>query len=198
MLSTSYIILKGFISGFLPILRLRRETWQPKRDNISKVNSSVNMRIIWWHFKNGFPIQIISRYTIPWEDKPVIDDIAQSVKTLIGSAEHGSLHIDESGIPKQGNHSVGVTQQYCGRLGKVDNCQMGVFLGYANGSSRILVDKWILTMVNNRGCLLNLKPMTNATSLIFRMICVCGKAAQRHKSLNARGIEEDCRQNENW
>ena len=77
----------------------------------------------------------------PWEDKPVIDDIAQSVKTLIGSAEHGSLHIDESGIPKQGNHSVGVTRQYCGKLGKVDNCQMGVFLGYANGSSRILVDK---------------------------------------------------------
>ena len=63
----------------------------------------------------------------PWEDKPVIDDIDQSVKTLIGSAEHGSLHIDESGIPKQGNHSVGVTRQYCGRLGKVDNCQMGVF-----------------------------------------------------------------------
>ena len=77
----------------------------------------------------------------PWEDKPVIDDITQSVKTLIGSAEHGSLHIDESGLPKQGNHSVGVKRQYCGRLGKVDNCQMAVLLGYANGSSRILVDK---------------------------------------------------------
>lgn len=79
--------------------------------------------------------------TSPWEDKPIIDDIAQSVKTLIGSAEHGSLHIDESGLPKQGNHSVGVTRQYCGRLGKVDNCQMGVFLGYANDSHRILLDK---------------------------------------------------------
>jgi len=77
----------------------------------------------------------------PWEDKPVIDDIAQSVKPLIGSVEYGSLHIDESGLPKQGSHSVGVTRQYCGRLGKVDNCQMGVFLGYTNGSSRILVDK---------------------------------------------------------
>jgi SRSO17 transposase len=77
--------------------------------------------------KNGFPIQIISRYTIPWEDKPVIDDIAQSVNTLVGSAEHGSLHIDESGIPKQGNHSVGVTRQYCGRLSKVDNFKWASF-----------------------------------------------------------------------
>ncbi|MFB3041918.1 MAG: transposase [Candidatus Poribacteria bacterium] len=63
----------------------------------------------------------------PWEEKPVIDDIAESVKHRMGSAEHGSLHIDESGIPKPGNHSVGVTRQYCGRLGKVDNCQMGVY-----------------------------------------------------------------------
>ena len=77
----------------------------------------------------------------PWEDDPVIEDITQNVKSLIGSAEHGSLHIDESGLPKQGNHSVGVARQYCGRLGKVDNCQMGVFLGYANSSSRILIDK---------------------------------------------------------
>jgi len=77
----------------------------------------------------------------PWEEKPVIDDIAESVKHRMGSAEHGSLHIDESGIPKQGNHSVGVTRQYCGRLGKVDNCQMGVFLGYACHSHRILLDK---------------------------------------------------------
>ena len=89
----------------------------------------------------GSRYRLFSRYTIPWEDKPVIDDTAQSVRTLIGSAEHGSLHIDESGIPKQGNHSVGVARQYCGKLSKVDNCQMGVFLGYANGSSRILVDK---------------------------------------------------------
>ncbi len=77
----------------------------------------------------------------PWADKPVIDDIAQSVKQHIGSVSHGSLHIDESGVPKQGNHSVGVTRQYCGRLGKVDNCQMGVFLGYACHSHRILIDK---------------------------------------------------------
>ena len=93
----------------------------------------------------GSRYRLFSRYTIPWEDKPVIDDTAQSVKTLIGSAEHGSLHIDESGIPKQGNHSVGVARQYCGKLSKVDNCQMGVFLGYANGSSRILVDKRLYT-----------------------------------------------------
>ena len=37
----------------------------------------------------------------------------------IGDAQHGCFHIDESGFPKQGNDSVGVSRQYCGRLGKV-------------------------------------------------------------------------------
>src|SRR5659263_754354 len=40
-----------------------------------------------------------------------------------------------------GNDSVGVKRQYCGRLGKVENCQVGVFLGYSNGNKRILIDK---------------------------------------------------------
>jgi SRSO17 transposase len=51
----------------------------------------------------------------PWKEKPVLDDVAQSVKHQIGDAQHGSLHIDESGVAKQGNHSVGVGRQYCGR-----------------------------------------------------------------------------------
>jgi SRSO17 transposase len=50
------------------------------------------------------------------------------------------LILDESGIPKQGQMSVGVARQYCGRLGKVDNCQVGVYLGYANPHHTSLID----------------------------------------------------------
>ncbi len=58
---------------------------------------------------------------------------------LIGNHVHGSVHLDESGFLKSGENSVGVKRQYCGRFGKVDNCQMGVFLGYAFHSYRTLI-----------------------------------------------------------
>lgn len=59
---------------------------------------------------------------------------------MIGDSVEGSLHIDETGFPKQGNCSVGVQRQYCGRLGKVENCQVGVVLGYVRRDQRILID----------------------------------------------------------
>ena len=58
---------------------------------------------------------------------------------LIGPG--GALILDESGCPKQGDKSVGVARQYCGRLGKVDNCQVGVFLAYAKAGQTTLIDK---------------------------------------------------------
>ena len=49
----------------------------------------------------------------------------------LGDAE-GVLIFDESGFPKKGRESVGVARQYCGTLGKVENCQVGVFAAYAS------------------------------------------------------------------
>ena len=77
----------------------------------------------------------------PWGEEAVIESIQATITERIGDEEDGSLHIDESGFEKQGNGSVGVKRQYCGRLGKVDNCQVGVFLGYSKDSYRILIDK---------------------------------------------------------
>ena len=76
----------------------------------------------------------------PWNQIPVIDSIQRDVVGLIGDGDNGSIHIDESGFPKQGKNSVGVKRQYCGRLGKVDNCQVGVFLAYTKGAYRTLID----------------------------------------------------------
>jgi len=47
--------------------------------------------------------------------------------------------IDDSGIPKKGVHSVGVARQYCGRLGKQDNCQIAVSLSVANHAASLPV-----------------------------------------------------------
>jgi len=77
----------------------------------------------------------------PWDDEPVLDDVSHTLTGRIGDAQHGGLHIDESGFPKEGNDSVGVSRQYCGSLGKVDNCQVGVFLGYTSNNYRMLLDK---------------------------------------------------------
>jgi SRSO17 transposase len=69
-----------------------------------------------------------------WDVRPIIDQIQKDVTELIGDSVNGSIHVDESGFVKKGTESVGVKRQYCGRLGKVENCQVGVFLGYANGA----------------------------------------------------------------
>jgi SRSO17 transposase len=50
------------------------------------------------------------------------------------------LVFDPSGFPKSGTESVGVARQWCGRLGKVDNCQVAVYLGYVSGAGHTLVD----------------------------------------------------------
>jgi SRSO17 transposase len=53
----------------------------------------------------------------------------------------GVLMFDETGFVKKGTHSVGVARQYCGTLGKVENCQVGVFAAYASRHGYALVDK---------------------------------------------------------
>jgi SRSO17 transposase len=69
----------------------------------------------------------------PWSDDAVLTKIRQTVLPRIEAlgAIEASI-IDDTGFPKKGNHSVGVTRQYCGQLGKQDNCQTVVSLSLAN------------------------------------------------------------------
>ena len=62
-----------------------------------------------------------------WDEAGVIDQVAQDADQLIGGQPDSCLLIDETCYPKSGKKSVGVARQWCGRLGKVDNCQVGVF-----------------------------------------------------------------------
>ncbi len=74
-----------------------------------------------------------------WDDRAVLDRHAQLVAQSLGCSD-GVLIVDGSDFPKQGKHSVGVTRQYCGALGKVANCQAGVFLAYASRRGHTLLD----------------------------------------------------------
>jgi SRSO17 transposase len=76
----------------------------------------------------------------PWDDTALIKQVQNDVCHLLGDPNDGALILDESGIVKQGNMSVGVSRQYCGRLGKVENCQVGVYLAYANSHHTSLID----------------------------------------------------------
>jgi SRSO17 transposase len=64
----------------------------------------------------------------------------QQVAKEMGAPD-GVIIVDESGFVKKGQDSVGVARQYCGSLGKVDNCQVGVFAAYASRQGYALIDK---------------------------------------------------------
>ena len=59
----------------------------------------------------------------------------------VGGQADSSLLIDESRCPKKGTHSVGVGRQWCGQLGKVENCQVGVFAALGRGTAATLIDE---------------------------------------------------------
>ena len=79
----------------------------------------------------------------PWETAPVIDALHAYLAPRLNTPD-GVFVLDESGFPKKGTKSVGVARQYCGALGKVGNCQLGVFLAYVSERGHALVDVRLL------------------------------------------------------
>jgi SRSO17 transposase len=75
----------------------------------------------------------------PWDHRPWFAELARQVGQELGEAG-GVLVLDPSAFPKKGAESVGVQRQWCGRLGKIDNCQVGVYLAYVGGGEHALVD----------------------------------------------------------
>lgn len=84
-----------------------------------------------------------------WAPLPLIVQLEALVANWLGERD-GVVIVDGSGFPKRGDHSAGVARQYCGRLGKVENCQEGVFAVYASSRGHAflngqlyLPDKWL-------------------------------------------------------
>ena len=75
-----------------------------------------------------------------WDDDRILYKYRNMVNEDIGHPD-GVLIFDESGFLKKGDDSIGVGKQYCGTIGKVENCQVGVFAAYASPHGYALVDK---------------------------------------------------------
>ena len=75
-----------------------------------------------------------------WDEAPVLDWVSSRADGLLGGTPQSYLIADESGFSKKGPASAGVARQYNGRLGKVDNCQVGVFTALAAGSRVTLLE----------------------------------------------------------
>src|ERR1044071_2175682 len=75
-----------------------------------------------------------------WDADQVRDDLRAYVVAQLGDAD-GVLVLDETGFVKKGTKSVGVQRQYSGTAGRIENCQIGVFLGYASRHGHALIDR---------------------------------------------------------
>jgi SRSO17 transposase len=75
----------------------------------------------------------------PWDHEPLIDELTRQVACDLGRPD-AVLVLDPSAVPTKANASVGVPRPWCGRRGKVENCQVGVYLGYVTDDEQARVD----------------------------------------------------------
>src|SRR5919106_563789 len=81
-----------------------------------------------------------AKATYEWDADLVREDLRHYVVEPLGGSE-AVLVMDETGFVKKGTKSVGVQRQYSGTAGRIENCQIGVFLGYASRHGHTLIDR---------------------------------------------------------
>src|SRR3954470_11238498 len=101
--------------------------------------------------KNGWQLAGAIGDARPWRTQRVLShvlwdeeaarDLCREHAVERRGAEDAVLVVDESGFVKKGRHSAGVARQYCGTVGKVENCQVGVFLAYGSRRGHALIDR---------------------------------------------------------
>jgi SRSO17 transposase len=133
--------LERFLDPFVELLQ-RGEQAQHARTYVAGLLSTLEYKnvesIAYLHDQEREPLQQFIGQS-PWDHHPWLTELASQVGQQLGSPD-GVLVFDPSAFPKKGDASVGVQRQWCGRLGKIDNCQVGVYLAYVGGSEHALVD----------------------------------------------------------
>ncbi|MBV8677759.1 MAG: IS701 family transposase [Planctomycetaceae bacterium] len=112
------LVIRGLLSG------LQRKTCEP-----IAVEAGVHRKPVQFFVGAG-----------KWDDEDVMAELRRDVREALGN-EQAILVLDPSAFPKSGTESCGVARQGCGRLGKQDNCQLGVFLIYATPGGYAPLDR---------------------------------------------------------
>jgi SRSO17 transposase len=133
--------LETFVAPFVATLG---ETEQRKHASeyitglLSNLERKTGESIAYLHDQERQGIQKFIGY-VPWDHQPLLAMLTDQVGEQLGEPD-GVLVFDPSGFPKKGTKSVGVARQWCGRLGKVDNCQVGVYMAYVSRKGHALVN----------------------------------------------------------
>jgi SRSO17 transposase len=133
--------LERFLGPFVEHLR-RSEQADHARHYVTGLVSGLEDKnvesIAYLHDQARAPLQQFIGQS-PWDCQPWLTELARQVGQQLGGPE-GVLVFDPSAFPKKGDASVGVQRQWCGRLGKIDNCQVGLYLAYVGRTEHALVD----------------------------------------------------------
>jgi SRSO17 transposase len=133
--------LERFLDPFVALLQ-RPEAGPHARHYVAGLVSNLEYKnvesIAYLHDQRREPLQqFIGQAS--WDHQPWFTELARQVGQTLGSPD-GVLVFDPSAFPKKGQASVGVQRQWCGRLGKIDNCQVGIYLAYVGPADHALVD----------------------------------------------------------
>jgi SRSO17 transposase len=118
--------LKGYCTGLM--LPLSRKSVEPMAASIDREHASARHQAL-HHF--------VAK--AEWSDDEMLRRVCQWVVPKMDFSAGGYWIIDDTGFPKKGQHSVGVARQYCGVLGKQDNCQVAVSISVANEQASLPV-----------------------------------------------------------
>jgi SRSO17 transposase len=133
--------LERFLDPFVTRLQ-RSEQDQHARRYVAGLVSDLEYKnvesIAYLHDQPREPLQQFIGQS-PWDHDPWLVELATQVGQQLGDPD-GVLVFDPSAFAKKGNASVGVQRQWCGRLGKLDNCQVGIYLAYVGCTEHALVD----------------------------------------------------------
>jgi SRSO17 transposase len=133
--------LEKFLEPFVACLR-EEEQKLHARDYVTGLLSDLKRKnveaVAYLHDQDRLPLQKFMGCS-PWDPQPLLRELTQQVAAELGEAD-GVIVFDPSAHPKKGNDSVGVQRQWCGRLGKIDNCQVGIYMGYVSRVEQALLD----------------------------------------------------------
>ena len=118
--------LKGYCTGLM--LPLERKSVEPMAARVDPLHASARHQSL-HHF--------VAK--AEWSDEDMLGRVSQWVVPKMDLSGGGFWIIDDTGFPKKGRHSVGVARQYCGVLGKQDNCQVAVSISLATEQASVPV-----------------------------------------------------------